>query len=181
MADRPTIRRVFVIAMLIAAAGTGVLWGVSLRMRLSVDAPPTNRTWVVLGVAGGQVMLGWVRWTYPEYTTLREDFADIRTRARRDLADAMAPSSGWRFSSMREWHFGRFAFGWDEGSGVMTRFVAGLPLWAVLALFMLYPAVAFLRGPYRRYRRRVAGRCVRCGYDLTGNVSGVCPECGHTT
>jgi len=23
------------------------------------------------------------------------------------------------------------------------------------------------------------GVCARCGYDLTGNVSGVCPECGH--
>jgi len=22
------------------------------------------------------------------------------------------------------------------------------------------------------------GRCVKCGYDLTGNVSGICPECG---
>lgn len=27
---------------------------------------------------------------------------------------------------------------------------------------------------YAKYR----GLCVRCGYDLTGNVSGVCPECG---
>ena len=26
--------------------------------------------------------------------------------------------------------------------------------------------------------RREIGLCVRCGYDLTGNVSGVCPECG---
>ena len=27
----------------------------------------------------------------------------------------------------------------------------------------------------KRWKR---GRCVTCGYDLTGNVSGVCPECG---
>jgi len=27
-------------------------------------------------------------------------------------------------------------------------------------------------------RRRKSGKCVSCGYDLTGNVSGVCPECG---
>ena len=26
--------------------------------------------------------------------------------------------------------------------------------------------------------RRRQGLCARCGYDLTGNVSGVCPECG---
>jgi len=33
--------------------------------------------------------------------------------------------------------------------------------------------------PYlRRYRRRKLGLCVECTYDLTGNTSGVCPECG---
>lgn len=26
--------------------------------------------------------------------------------------------------------------------------------------------------------RRRQGRCQECGYDLTGNVSRVCPECG---
>lgn len=29
-----------------------------------------------------------------------------------------------------------------------------------------------------RRRRAEPGRCPRCEYDLTGNVSGVCPECG---
>lgn len=29
-----------------------------------------------------------------------------------------------------------------------------------------------------RTRRRL-GQCLACGYDLTGNVSGRCPECGH--
>jgi len=51
--------------------------------------------------------------------------------------------------------------------------------WVPLALLAAYPAVAFVCGPVRRWRRRRKGRCVRCGYDLTGNVSGVCPECGE--
>jgi hypothetical protein len=35
-------------------------------------------------------------------------------------------------------------------------------------------------GARRVRRRRLArgNRCTRCGYDLTGNESGVCPECG---
>jgi len=33
------------------------------------------------------------------------------------------------------------------------------------------------RGDEEARRRRV-GLCERCGYDLQGNVSGVCPECG---
>jgi hypothetical protein len=29
-----------------------------------------------------------------------------------------------------------------------------------------------------RARRRAVGLCLSCGYDLAGNASGVCPECG---
>jgi hypothetical protein len=50
--------------------------------------------------------------------------------------------------------------------------VFGLIL-APVALFVLLEIPALRRD--RRWRR---GLCARCGYDLTGNVSGVCPECG---
>ncbi len=53
-----------------------------------------------------------------------------------------------------------------------------VPLWLLLPLFAAYPVAAFIRGPLRRRRRRKRGLCVRCGYSLTGNVTGVCPECG---
>jgi hypothetical protein len=29
-------------------------------------------------------------------------------------------------------------------------------------------------------KRRAQGLCIHCGYDLTGNISGVCPECGES-
>jgi len=57
----------------------------------------------------------------------------------------------------------------------VTLFVAD---WLIPFLFGLYPLWAFFRGPWRRRRRKAKGLCVRCGYDLTGNVTGVCPECG---
>ncbi len=44
-----------------------------------------------------------------------------------------------------------------------------------------YPLVVFCRGPMRRWHRRRKGLCIKCGYNLTGNVSGVCPECGTET
>ena len=44
-------------------------------------------------------------------------------------------------------------------------------------LFGIYPTIAFICGPLRRIRRRKRGLCPWCGYDLTGNTSGVCPEC----
>ena len=42
-----------------------------------------------------------------------------------------------------------------------------IPYAIALVVVMLLP---------RRYRE--SGHCTRCGYNLTGNVSGVCPECG---
>ena len=48
-----------------------------------------------------------------------------------------------------------------------------VPYWSVLAV----PLVIWLAAWGTR-RRFGAGRCATCGYDLTGNVSGICPECG---
>ncbi len=44
-----------------------------------------------------------------------------------------------------------------------------------LAALCVYPRLPFAR---RRWRLK-HGLCVSCGYDLTGNVSGTCPECGQ--
>jgi hypothetical protein len=53
-----------------------------------------------------------------------------------------------------------------------------MPLWLPLCLFLAYPVISFIRGPLRRFHRRRQGSCLGCGYDLTGNLSGTCPECG---
>ncbi len=46
-------------------------------------------------------------------------------------------------------------------------------------LLAIYPMLAFVRRPLRRYRRRKRGWCVYRGYNLKGDTSGVCPECGQ--
>ncbi len=48
-----------------------------------------------------------------------------------------------------------------------------VPLWMPFVLFAVPSVVHFFRR-----RRWPAGHCQRCGYDLTGNTSGRCPECG---
>jgi predicted Zn-ribbon and HTH transcriptional regulator len=42
---------------------------------------------------------------------------------------------------------------------------------------MLGEVVKPLLGRKLRHHRRRRGLCHRCGYDLTGNTSGRCPEC----
>ena len=50
-----------------------------------------------------------------------------------------------------------------------------IPLWIPLVVVAI--PTGFL---WRRERKRPRpGHCRSCGYNLTGNVSGVCPECGE--
>ena len=56
-----------------------------------------------------------------------------------------------------------------------------LPWWFLLLLPAAAPAEQLRRWLWsnrRSERRRRGGLCLMCGYNLTGNVSGVCPECG---
>ena len=59
----------------------------------------------------------------------------------------------------------------------IQSFMFVLPLHILLAV--LLPAVIYPMLPIVKKRhRRKHGLCVKCAYDLTGNESGTCPECG---
>lgn len=66
-----------------------------------------------------------------------------------------------------------------EGRNTLQIRIVSVRLMPVSAILGIYPAIAFIRGPWRRHRRRRRGLCIRCGYNLEGNVSGVCSECGE--
>jgi len=56
-------------------------------------------------------------------------------------------------------------------------FVLQIAYWPFLLLWAILP-VWKMRLMLRPHRRRQRGLCSSCGYDLTGNMTGVCPECG---
>lgn len=66
------------------------------------------------------------------------------------------------------------------GFGITTVGLLGpsrqvwIPYWALTVAFGMSPACWILA----RLRRARRGMCHECGYNLTGNVSGICPECG---
>lgn len=59
---------------------------------------------------------------------------------------------------------------------VVKWYGAWIPLWMVLVVTASHIAFVVLR--MHRRRRRLPHACMSCAYDLTGNESGVCPECG---
>ena len=62
-------------------------------------------------------------------------------------------------------------------SAKVDQWQLGLPYWLAAVAFAVLP-VRWLGVGAHQWRRRRKGWCVPCGYDLSGNVSGVCPECG---
>jgi hypothetical protein len=79
------------------------------------------------------------------------------------------PASQWGLSDSRWWPFYSDR---DTAKGAWTVII---PHW--LGIAFAAPVALMLRRRHRR--RRWTGHCASCGYNLTGNVSGVCPECGE--
>ena len=73
-------------------------------------------------------------------------------------------------------------FQWDRSvskyyDGEQTAISLVIPLWALFLPTAVLPSL-WLSKRIRQCRRNKQGRCSTCGYNLTGNTSGVCPECG---
>lgn len=80
-------------------------------------------------------------------------------------------SEGWLFSGG----------GWlgtvrieNSHSGVLPMII--LPGWFAILLLGIPTGILF----WLDRKRFGVGKCAACGYDLTGNKSGTCPECGGT-
>src|SRR6185369_15931280 len=77
------------------------------------------------------------------------------------------PRSWFEWPRIRD-HFDFHHRSWDSARDLF------MPFWLLLLLTAI--PTAWL---WHRDRRRIRpGCCLRCGYDLTGNTSGVCSECG---
>ena len=149
------IRKALIVVLALAAAGTTVLYIMSLSRQIEWDCDFGQQGWTLM------------QWTEDGHVIIMYRHNDDRRQYRRaalySLSLILKDKTFW------------ISFSVGPSVEGTTRF----PLWAPFLVFAAYPTIAFVRGPLRRYRLRRRGLCVKCGYDLTGNVSGVCPECAY--
>ncbi len=87
--------------------------------------------------------------------------------------------TGWTgYVEHREGAFPGVVYGRIHAIGGQRTLILGVAGWLLAVLFGVYPALVLVRDRVLILRRRRDGLCVKCGYDLTGNVSGRCSECG---
>ncbi|HEY8751765.1 MAG TPA: hypothetical protein VIM11_27540 [Tepidisphaeraceae bacterium] len=103
--------------------------------------------------------------TVSDFGTIRF-FGGSRVIYRHDWTEPLTgPAVGsLRFSAKR------YHFGFMDSREIDTA----TPHWLVVIAFSILPAV---KAKQLRSSRQ-GNRCLFCAYDLTGNTSGVCPECG---
>jgi hypothetical protein len=64
-------------------------------------------------------------------------------------------------------------------SGYSTIHYVHAKWWLLFLMSVIPPALwPFAVRRWRRQRRKTEGCCESCGYNLTANASGICPECG---
>jgi len=162
MIRRRIISFASLLSLLLCVATVG-LWIWSCYRGDSVEYFRGNQ-WFYLESAGGRLRIEWrSHWAWASNYFFEAHSWEVYTDPLvwRGLAKGETPS----------------AFDFSYRSAHSQTFLAlMIPTW-LLALLTGLPGCMGSRAFWKR--RRKAGVCRGCGYNLTGNVSGVCPECGE--
>lgn len=154
------IRTTYLMTTFLAAILLTGLGVVSVSHYIGYQGIVANWHWIGADIDLGDVSVGCAHWAYRGYLQNRRNVSvQPRVYVSLGLLGKLVVTSGTRGG---KWRY----------LGVTV------PLWTLVTLLFIHPAVAYVRGPLRRRQRHRRNQCVSCGYDRTGNESGVCPECG---
>jgi hypothetical protein len=162
------IRKAIIVLSLVLATCSCALGVLSHWWAVSVTGPDCPFGLARIRVVRSRVSMVWTSAIEPPDSTFSVRPADQFDSVGEELRRRGIPATG------PPW----FSWGWRSFPGLGPLFLIWLPIWLIVLLCCLYPAILLLRGPLRRWRRRRKGLCLKCGYNLTGNTSGRCPECG---
>lgn len=141
------------IVLTLAAVGVGSIWAASYSTRLVCR--PQSQNWTI------------VAWAHDG-----QGYAfGIRSVQLHNHPHGIT----WR---NMEGDFPRFAYRYYSFGTGRYLFFLTCPVWAIAGTVVAYPAMFIGCVLLRRYSRRWQRKCLKCGYNLRGNVSGRCPECG---
>jgi len=166
-------RKAIIVVLTLGAVGTLTFSWASTWKPLSYQSQINRSTELTIVVSGAHIQVFWIQ---PLGTGFSVEAEEIyrrlsKTGRLRSSVPLLDMRTNWGFGINRRSGLG--LWGHTYRSAEVTA-----PLWAPFILLATYPTIVFYRGPMRRWRRRRRGLCLKCGYDLTGNESGVCPECG---
>lgn len=71
-----------------------------------------------------------------------------------------------------------FAFEYWHSPGGYARLDLSMRFGLLIFVLGFYPTLVLVVGRVRRRHRKRRNLCIDCAYSLTGNTSGICPECG---
>lgn len=152
---------------------TFAAWAWSYRASVTAEwYPPTHLTEIAISWEDGLIGARYVHADPPSQEMLgRGLYVEVTSSRPRGQTIHTVGSNATLFQN----HLGPIVYSSLELSKFREYFVE-LPLWAIALVSSVLPAVIAVRWNSRR-RRRVAGRCVECGYDLRASKN-ACPECG---
>lgn len=114
--------------------------------------------------------------------TVRDSLSILCTSERKYTHESRLKYFDWgKFALFSSIYDDQALFNECSGELLCRKTVFICPRWfpfVPAGLLACWPLFCTGRGLIRLCRRRQHNHCRRCNYDLTGNISGTCPECG---
>ena len=152
---------------------TMALWA---RSYWIIDSFDWDRPYARLGISSFRGSLWWnhIRYTKTDRIRFSRGPGYHRDRAAGIPADG-APAI-WSFAGFRWVNYNLNLK--PAGTGIVVQALR-IPDWPLTSATLILPVLWLVSR--RAAIRPPRGHCRTCGYNLTGNTSGVCPECGTPT